>query len=439
MLRQLKNLVDSAVAHQGFRRYFANTSWMFAEQVLRLVAGLLVGIWVARYLGPEQFGLFSYAIAFAAMFSSMAKLGLDGVVVRDLVNDPDKRDLYLGTAFWLKLSGAFLMLVVIALATQLTTNDRTTNIYIFIIASGSIFQSFEVIDFYFQSKVLSKFVSICKLTQLLLSSLLKIYFVLTDASLVSFVIVSLIDQITLAVTLYIAYRYQKLGGFYRSFDWNTGKALLKSSWPLLISGLVLMIQARVDQVMLKEMIGNAELGYYSSAMRLIEVFGFVPMIITSSLFPAIVNARKISIELYEKRLSYLYRAMMLLFLIVAVPIYIVGEEIIIFLFGDAFSPAGQIFSLMALRLLFTNYGVARGAYLMADNLIAYSMFTMMLGAVVNIALNYAWIPYYHSIGAIYATIASFFVTIFLIDIIYSRTRANCIAMIKSMFLVNFKG
>ena len=251
-------------------------------------------------------------------------------------------------------------------------------------------------------------------------------------------VVSLVDQATLAVTLFIAYRYQNIGGFYRHFELIKAKELLKNSWPIIVAGFVLMIQARIDQVMLKEIVGNVELGYYSSAMRLIEVFGFIPMIITSSLFPAIVNAKKISIELYKKRLSYLYRVMMFLFIIVAVPIYLVGDEIIILLFGEAFSPAGQIFSLMALRLLFANYGVARGAYLMADNLIAYSMFTMIIGATVNIALNYAWIPSYQSTGAIYASIVSFFVTIFLIDIIYSRTRANCMMMIKSMFLVNFK-
>ena len=292
MLKNLKRLFDSASAHQGFRRYFANTSWMFAEQILRLISGLLVGIWVARYLGPEQFGVFSYAIAFAAIFGGIAKLGLDSIVVRDLVRDPSQRDLYLGTAFWMKVGGALLTLVAIALSVQFVSNDRTTNLYIFIIASGTIFQSFEVIDFYFQSKVLSKFVSLCKMTQLLLSSLLKIYFVLTGADLIWFVVVSLVDQAMLAVTLYIAYRYQKLGGFYRHFELIKAKELLKDSWPIVVSGFVLMIQARIDQVMLKEMVGNTELGYYSSAMRLIEVFGFIPMIITSSLFPAIVNAKK---------------------------------------------------------------------------------------------------------------------------------------------------
>ncbi|HYN55491.1 MAG TPA: oligosaccharide flippase family protein, partial [Methylotenera sp.] len=210
-MQRLKRLINNASTHQGFRRYFSNTSWMFGEQILRMIAGLLVGIWVARYLGPEQFGIFSYAIAFVSIFGVLAKLGLDGIMVRNLVTDPQKRDIYLGTAFWLKLFGAFITLGIMAFATLFTSNDHTTNLYIFIIASGIIFQSFEVVDFYFQSQVLSKFVSTCKIIQLVISSIAKIYLVITGADLFWFVVVTLIDQVTLALTLYIAYKSQKLG------------------------------------------------------------------------------------------------------------------------------------------------------------------------------------------------------------------------------------
>lgn len=405
---------------------------MFAEQILRMVAGLLVGIWVARYLGPTQFGVFSYAIAFTALFGSIAKLGLDNIVVRDLVRDPSQRDLYMGTAFWLKLMGAVVMLGVMALAVQVTSNDATINLYIFIIASGAVFQAFEVVDFYFQSKVLSKFVSICKLAQLFISSLFKLYLIHAGAELTWFVAVALIDQVTLSVSLYIAYRYQKIGAFYHSFDWPTAKLLLGSSWPMIISGIVLMIQSRIDQIIIKEMIGNTEVGYYSSALRVVEVFNFIPVVLLGSFFPAIVSAKSISVHLYEDRLFYLYRLMMLLFLIIAVPVYFFGNEIVVFLYGEAYAPAGALLSLMVLRLFFANYGVARGSYLMTENLIKYSMMTMMLGAVVNVVSNMVLIPLYQSKGAIVASFISFFATTFAVDFIYYRTRHNFFMMLKSM-------
>ena len=438
MIARIKRLLISANSHAGFMRYFANTSWMFGEQLLRMVSGLLVGIWVARYLGPAKFGLFSYALAFVSIFSGLAKLGLDVIVVRELVNHPQQRDVYLGTAFWLKFVGAFIMLGIVASATLFTSNDHTTNLYVFIIASGIIFQSFEVVDFYFQSQVLSKFVSICKITQLAVSSALKVYFVLTGADLIWFVVVTLVDQALLALTLFIAYRYQRFGSFYQHFDFILAKKLLKDSWPLVLGGFVLMIQARADQVMLKEMVGNSEVGYYSSAMRLIEVFGFIPMILTTSLFPAIVNAKKISVDLYKARLFNLYRLMMILFLLSAIPIYFFGEQVVIFLYKDAYAPAGELFSLMALRLFSTNYGVVRGAYLMTENLMEYSMISMVAGVIVNITLNYLWIPSHQSIGAIWASIVSFFVATFLMDFLNFRTRNNFKMMVKSMLIMSFK-
>lgn len=144
--------------HQWFHRYFANTSWLFAEKILRMVVGILVGVWVARYLGPERYGLLSYAQSFVGLFSVVATLGLDSILVRELVKDEGKRAVLLGTAFRLKLLGAGAVMLLLAAAVQLTSNDGYTNALIFIVASAIIFQSFNVIDLYFQSKVFCKYV-----------------------------------------------------------------------------------------------------------------------------------------------------------------------------------------------------------------------------------------------------------------------------------------
>lgn len=258
--------------NKAFIKYAFNTSWLMLERILRLIAGLFVGIYVARYLGPEQYGLFSYAIAFVSLFGAIAKLGLDGIVVRNLVQDPNQNVTELATSFWLKLFGAVLSIVAIAVAVQFTSNDASTNLFIFIIATGIIFQSFEVIDFYFQSKVLLKYVSISRILQLVISSLLKLYLIYIQADLLLFVLVTLIDHITLAAFLTFTYLQQKNTSFWGSFSFHKAKGLLSNSWPLIFSGLVLMIQARIDQVMLKEFIGSEEVGYYSVAMRLIEVY-----------------------------------------------------------------------------------------------------------------------------------------------------------------------
>jgi O-antigen/teichoic acid export membrane protein len=421
-MAKIKHLFGTAIAHAGFRRYFANTSWMFGEQMLRMIAGLLVGIWVARYLGPEQFGMFSYALAFVAIFGSVAKLGLDSIVVRDLVNEPHKRDVFLGTAFWLKLIGALVTLVIVAFTTLFTSNDYTTNLYIFIIASGIIFQSFEVIDFYFQSKVLSKFVSICKIMQLLFSSLLKIYFVLTGADLLWFVVVSLIDQITLAITFYIAYRYQKLGGFYRHFDWDVTKKLLKDSWPLIFSGLVIAIYMRIDQIMIKEMLGEIEVGIYSAAVRLSEVWYFVPMLITNSLFPAIVNAKKMDEALYYKRLQQLYTFMVWIAISIALPITFLSDWLVTSLYGVPYREAGLVLMIHIWSGIFVFLGVASGSWFASENLQRLAFYRTFSGMIVNVALNYFLIPIYGVAGAAVATLIAQVMAAFVFDAFSKQTR-----------------
>lgn len=415
-------------------RYFKNTSWLLAERILRMAVGLFVGIWVARYLGPERFGLFSYAQSFVFLFTAIATLGLDGIVVRELVKDETKRDVLLGAAFGLKLIGAILILPLLAVVTQLTSNDSYTNLLIFIIASSTIFQSFNVIDFYYQSKVLSKYVALANTASLALSSIIKIALVLYEAPLIAFAIMTLFDMAVLAIGLVYFYErtsHLKLSNW--SFEWQVAKKLLKDSWPLILSGLVLMIQARIDQVMLKEMVSSTEVGFYSVAMRLIEAFAFVPMVLKSSLYPSLQDAKNNSVELYQSRLLNFYRLNFLLFLIAAVPIALFSEQLVVLLFGVEYQPAGVLLSLMAIRLFFANMGVARGAYILTENLMRFSMITMVLGTITNILLNYLWIEEYGGKGAVVASLVSFFVTIFLIDAIYLKTRKNALLQIKGIF------
>ena len=422
------------MSHQGFRRYFANTSWIFAEQILRLVAELLVGVWVARYLGAEQFGVLSYAIAFVAIFSTIAKLGLDSIVVRELVIKPSQKDKYLGTAFWLKFGGAFFSLAVVALALQLTSNNYTTKLYILIIACGMISQSFEVVTFYFQSQVQAKYISSGKLMQLLLSSLLKIYLVYVDGDLKWFVLVSLVDQITLAAAYFIVYRRQQLGGFIRSFDYATAKQLLKDSWPLIFSGFVVMIYMRIDQVMIKEMLGDKEVGVYSVAVRLSEVWYFIPMVITNSLFPSVINAKKVSQELYYARLQRLYSFMVWIAIAVAIPTTFLSDWLVAILYGEAYQGAGQILKIHVWASVFVFLGVASSAWLTSENLQRYAFSRTFAGAVINVVLNLVLIPAYGILGAVIATVIAQSMAAFIFDVFTKKTRVMFYMKVKAFNL-----
>lgn len=433
VLKRISRAIGQLAAHQGFRRYFFNTSWMFAEQVLRIIAALFVGIYMARYLGPAQFGIYSYAIAFVALFGAIAKLGLDGIVVRDLVNAPEKRGVYLGTAFWLKLIGAVLSFVLLAIAVQFTNNDATTNFYIYIIASGLIFQSFEVVDFYFQSKVLSRYVSISKLIQLALSSLLKLYFIFTHADLFWFVMVSLIDQISLAMSLMVAYWQLKIGSFLRFFDLDTAKMMLRNSWPLILSGIAISLYMRIDQIMIKEMLGERAVGLYSAAVRLSEAWYFVPVIITSSLFPAIVSAKNIGLEVYHRRLQRLYTFLMWMAIAVAVPMTFISNGLVTLLYGEAFKEAGQVLMIHIWTGVFVSLGVASGSWFTSENLQRYAFYRTFYGVITNIVLNLFLIRVYGLIGAAISTIIAQSIATLFFDYFSNKTRMAFFMKLKAFY------
>ncbi len=422
--------VSRLTSHPGFIRYLKNTSWLMAEKVLRMVVSLFVGVWVARYLGPERFGLLSYAQSFVALFTAIATLGLDGIVVREIVKDESKKDELISTAFWLKVAGAIAMIGVIAIAVNLTSSDIYTKILIFIIALGTIFQAFNVIDFYFQAKVLGKYIALANSTTLMFSSLIKVLLILTHSPLIYFAIAYAFDSLILALGyLYFYFYYtshtSRLTSYVSLFtclNTSTAKQLLKDSWPLILSGLVVMIYMRVDQVMIKEMLGDRAVGLYSAAVRISEAWYFVPMVVTQSLFPAIINAKKQSEELYYARLQSLYDLMVWMAIAVALPVTFFSNWIIKILYGQAYLEAANVLMIHIWAGVFVGLGVASGKWFISENLQSLAFLRTFYGAVVNIILNYLLIPELGPKGAAIATLIAQSFAAYFFDMFAFATR-----------------
>lgn len=416
-------------------RYFQNTSWLMGEKILRMFVGLFVGIWVARYLGPEQFGRLSYAQSFVFLFTAIATLGLDGIVVRELVKDETKRDVLLGTAFGLKLIGAILILPILAIAVQLTSNDYYTNLLIFIIASATIFQSFNVIDFYYQSKVLSKYVALANTISLALSSFIKIILILNNAPLIAFAVMMVFDMAILAIGLIIYYKKSSgLKPFTWHFEWQVAVSLLKDSWPLILSSLVVSIYMKIDQVMIKEMVDVEAVGQYAAAVRLSEAWYFIPMAIASSLFPAIINAKKISEKLYYTRLQRLYTLIVWLAIAIALPMTFLSDWLVGFLYGTDYHQAGSVLMIHVWAGVFVFLGVASGNWYLSENLQILAFMRTFYGMVTNLVLNFFMIPIYGINGAAIATLISYFIAGLMFDLFYKKTRATFYMKVKTLIL-----
>jgi O-antigen/teichoic acid export membrane protein len=427
------------ISSQGFKRYFVNTSWLMGHRVLSMVVALFVGVYVARYLGPERFGLLSYAGSFVGLFMALATLGLDGIMVRELVKTPERRDELLGTAFWLKAGGAILMFAGIAAAVPFTHNDTQTNILIVIIAFAVIFQAFNVIDFNYQAEVKSKYVVYAQLVSLVISSITKLVFVWIAAPLVWFACVILLDAVVLAAGMTAMYLKNTGKIWYWKWRWQTAKELFRDSWPLILSGMVISIYMKIDQVMIKEMLDAEQVGLYAAAVKLSEAWYFVPVAITSSVFPAIINAKKQSEELYYQRLQKLYDLMVWLAVAIALPTTFLAPWVIRVLYGEAFLPAAGVLSIHIWAGVFVFLGVASGKWFITENFMKLSFYRTFFGAIGNVVFNLIFIPILHIKGAAMGTLLANFLAAYFFDVINLKTRKNFLMKTKSLcFFIGVK-
>ncbi|MCB9772390.1 MAG: flippase [Candidatus Omnitrophica bacterium] len=418
-----------------FKRYFANTSWMFCEKIVRAVASLIVGVYVARYLGPSNYGLLNYAISFVFIFSILAHLNIESIIVRDLSNRPQERDLLLGTAFYLRLAGSLLAFMLIWIILYFHNQDPLTNSLILIIAAGLFCQAFNVIDSFFQANVQSKYTVIAQITQIVISSGIKIFLVLTHATLISFAAVILVENIILALALAISYKYRNHSLMKWQFSGNLAKKLLKNAFPLFLAGIAVLLYMRLDQILIKFMIGNEALGNYSVVINLCESSYFIPVVLTSSLFPAILDARQKNRELYDARIQRLYRLMVKISLVVIIPTLIWGDQIMFLLFGPAFNAPG-VLKIYILGFVFTCLGVASSKWLLAEDHINFIFYRTLLGLACNVGLNFLLIPKFDILGAAYSFLAASAMAGYFSDLFHHKTRISFKMKTRALLFLN---
>ena len=414
----------SFFARPGFRKYFENTSWLLGERILRMVISLFVGIYVARYLGPERFGLLSYALSFVLLFSSLASFGLDDILVRELVQSPEKRNNLLGTVFWLKVCGTAGMGTAIVVVLHFMAEDQQTYWMILIIAFGFLFQTTNVIEFYFQAQVQSKFTVRVQVVQLLITSLFKIYLVWNKAELVWFALALMLDQAVVAVLFLLIYHWKIEWFPFFSFQWKHAKKLMKDAWPLIFTGMVVSVYMKIDQVMLKEMLDAKAVGVYASAVKLCEAWYFVPTAVMASLFPAVIEARKKSETVYDERIQKLYDLMVWGSVAIALPTTLLADWVILILYGTDFQEAADVLRIYIWAGVFVSLGVASSKWLVSENLQRYLFYRTALGAVLNISGNLWLIPIYGIRGAGFATLISYFIVAYASLGFFKKTRGN---------------
>ncbi len=405
------------------------------DKFLRLSVGLLVGTLVARYLGPDQFGMLNYAIAVATIFGGVGMLGLDAILVKNLVQKPDESGQVLGTAFILRIFGGFIA-VAATMAATLTLNPGESNMHLLaaIAAASTTIKGLDLVRFYFESKVNSKYTVIAETSAFLVSSLVKLLLIGTSSPLLLFSCVLVLETLISLVIQTWFFRQKDETKHPWVFNSSTAKRLVAESWPLIFSGLAIIAYMKTDQIMLGKMLGNDSVGIYSAATRLSEIWYLFPVIIAQSYFPSLLQDKSRNHEEFTQKIQRLMDGMVALAISIAIPVSLLSPWIIRFLYGEAFSSAALVLQIHIWGAVFVFLGVIAGRWYLSNNLQHLTIQRSIFGLIFNVVLNVLLIPKLGVSGAAIATVCAHFVGSYLANSLNRETREIFFIQTNSLLL-----
>ncbi len=397
-----------------------NSIWIISDKILRLLIGLIIGAWVARYLGPKLFGTLSYVVSYITLFQAFASFGIDAIVVRDLTKEKHESGKIIASSFFLKfISGIVAWLAAIILMGINNGFNSQVILLTTIVGSSIIFQSSECFDLWFQSQSQSKKTFVSKLIAYLFTNFLKVIFILNNAPLYAFAILISLEALLIGITLFFSFLKfptdSKL-----SISKKFVFSLIREGWPLMLSSLFVAIYMRIDQIMIKNFIGENKLGIYSAILPLSNIWQFIPISLGVSLAPFVTKAKNESEESYWKMLDKIFSVFSILAWIVIIPTVFFSKFIINLLYGNQYLEGATILAIYIFTNLFINLGVAQNLWLINDNKVLISLYKTLIAAVFSLICNLVFIPKFGLIGAAIIAVLSQGVSAIFSNIFFSK-------------------
>lgn len=433
-LISLYNAIHQRVSGGGeIQSILGNISWQLLDKVIRLGAGFVILTCIARHLGPSDYGSFNYILAFSSVFSTFASLGLDSIVIRELVRQEESRNEILGTAFVIKIIGAVTILPMAILAIYvLRPGSPELHLYVALVTASSVFLAFDVVDYWFQAKVQSKHVVTARGVAFVICASLRVLLITMHAPLVAFVVISAFELVSMGVMLAMVY-HLKVGSL---IAWRYSAAhardLIRDSWPLMLSAVMIMTYMKIDQIMIGEMLSNQEVGLYAAAVRIVEIWYVLPMILATTIFPMLFRTRMTDVHNYFIQIQYFFDVIVLIALGLATTLTLFAGPLLNIFFGSQFASASTVLQIYAWCLLFLFLLVGTGQHLIAENQTRFALFRNIVGAVINISLNLILIPSHGTEGAALASLVALFASGYLVNIFTPRMRRIFVMQTKSL-------
>jgi len=412
-------------------RVVSNAAWIIVCRVIQSLLSLVIGMLTARYLGPAKYGLINYAASLTAFFLPFMQLGLNSILVQEIINKPDEEGKTLGTSIVMCLCSSVLCILgILAFSLIVNTNERDTVIICVLYSSILIFQAVEMIRYWFQAKLLSKYISIVMLVAYLIVSVYRIFLLVTGKSVYWFAFVNAFDSILIAISL--LFIYKRLGGQKLVFSFSSAKNMLSRSHYFIISSLMITVFAQTDKIMLKLFLGEESTGYYSAAVTCASYLGFVFTAILDSARPSVLESKKSDHKLFENKMIQLYSIVVFLSLLQCILMSVFSNEIISVLYGSEYKSASGVLKLVVWYLTFSYVGGVRSIWILAENQQKYLWIINLSGAIGNVVLNSVLIPLWGMYGAALASILTqMFINVIMGFIIPSIRRSNWL-MFKSL-------
>lgn len=412
-----------------------NAGWLIGGKIIQMVINLIVGLITARYLGPSNYGLINYAGAYTAFFSSFCTLGINSVIVKEFVDNPDKIGEIIGTTLGMRAVSSFLSaFAIIGISFFADAGEPTTILVVAVSTIGMVFQIFDTFNYWFQSRLQSKTTAIVTLLAYVATSIYKVVLLVLKKPVTYFAFSTSVDYICIAVLLLISYKKYK--GAKLSFSKDYGKELLKKSAHFILPGLMVAIYGQTDKIMLKHMISDTEIGYYSTAVSLCSMWCFVLTAIIDSLYPIIMEAFKTDRAEFDRKNKILYSIVFYLSVFVSIIFTIFGGFIVNLLYGKEYVGAVAPLRVITWYTAFSYLGVARNAWIVCLDKQKYLKYLYLSAAIANVGLNVLFIPIWGATGAAAASLVAQMITTFVVPFFIKELRENSIMMVQAII---FKG
>ena len=437
---QAKSFKNNILKSEVAIKVIKNSSWLVSDKVFTMLIGVFVTSIVARYFGPENFGQFNYSLSFTALFTALSTLGLETLTVKAIVDKEYDEGTILCTSLFLRVFGGIILTILAAIIIRLIEpNDSNLHILVLIMSITMVFKSLEVIEYWIQAYQRAKVSSIIRMVAYVITSAFKIFLVLFKGNLIHYAFIYMLDGIIIGTALIIAYFRKRENLSKWRINLTYAKYILSQSWYLVLSGLMITLYMRIDQVMLGSMMPTkTELGVYSAAIQVAQMWYFVPMAIIISFKPVIISKKKTNEKSYLKSVQLLYTIVAWMGIGFGIFIILFSNVIIGILYGPDYSKAASILSISVWAGTFAMLGTAASTWLVCEGLQKYNTVFVFGGAITNISLNTILIPILGGYGAAIATVVTQLMSNIIIPLFIKKVRLNSIMMLKAIIFSEFK-